>query len=140
MSLFFLLLSEKLKKPKNKNKKTLHNRTDQYLRRLDAVMVVADAKVSLEPHDGVLAIGSGSPYALAAARALLDSPDLSAREICEKAMRIAADACIYTNDNFTIEELKIEQAAGEGGGAEEGTAAAAAASKKDKEINRKEKK
>lgn len=98
-------------------------RTDKYLRRLDAVMVVADSKVSLsisgggdvlEPHDGVLAIGSGSPYALAAARALIDTP-MSAREICEKAMRIAADACIYTNDNFTIEELKTEEV--EGGGA-----------------------
>ena len=113
-------------------------------------MVVADSKVSLsisgggdvlEPHDGVLAIGSGSPYALAAARALLDSPGLSAREVCERAMRIAAVACIYTNDYFTIEELKIE--AGDGaekaGGGEEGAAAAAAASKKEKE-NRKEKK
>lgn len=112
-------------------------------------MVVADSKVSLsisgggdvlEPHDGVLAIGSGSPYALAAARALLDSPNLSAREVCEKAMRIAADACIYTNDNFTIEELKIEQEAAGGGGEGGGGAAegAAAASKKEKE-NRKEK-
>ena len=86
-------------------------------------MVVADSKVSLsisgggdvlEPHDGVLAIGSGSPYALAAARALVDSP-LSAREICERAMRIAADACIYTNDNFTIEEMKIKATEGSGG-------------------------
>ena len=115
-------------------------------------MVVADAKVSLsisgggdvlEPHDGVLAIGSGSPYALAAARALLDSPSLSAREVCERAMRIAADACIYTHDNFTIEELKIEGGGAGGGGGEGGEkeeeGASAAASKKDKE-NRKEKK
>ena len=119
------------------------NRTDKYLRRLDAVMVVADSKVSLsisgggdvlEPHDGVLAIGSGSPYALAAARALIDSPDLSARQICEKAMRIAADACIYTNDNFTIEEMKIGEAAAEGGGGEGGGGekASEAASKKEK--------
>lgn len=112
-------------------------------------MVVADSKVSLsisgggdvlEPHDGVLAIGSGSPYALAAARALLDSPGLSAREICEKSMRIAADACIYTNDNFTIEEIKIEvegekEEKKEAGGVE----GEAAASQKEKE-NRKEKK
>ena len=88
-------------------------------------MVVADSKVSLsisgggdvlEPHDGVLAIGSGSPYALAAARALIDSPDLSARQICEKAMRIAADACIYTNDRFTTEMLPstVGKAGGEG--------------------------
>jgi len=106
-------------------------------------MVVADSKVSLsisgggdvlEPHDGVLAIGSGSPYALAAARALIDSPDLSARQICEKAMRIAADACIYTNDNFTIEEMKIGEAAAEGGGGEGGGGekASEAASKKEK--------
>ena len=110
-------------------------------------MVVADSKVSLsisgggdvlEPHDGVLAIGSGAPYALAAARALLGGDlSLSAREICERSMRIAADACIYTNDNFTIEEMKIETGEEKekaGGGAE---AEAAAASKKD---NRKEKK
>jgi len=120
-------------------------RTDKYLRRLDAVMVVADSKVSLsisgggdvlEPHDGVLAIGSGSPYALAAARALLAvEPSLSAREICERSMRIAADACIYTNDNFTIEEMKIET----GEEKEKAGGEAEATSKKDKE-NRKEKK
>jgi len=110
-------------------------------------MVVADSKVSLsisgggdvlEPHDGVLAIGSGSPYALAAARALLAvEPSLSAREICERSMRIAADACIYTNDNFTIEEMKIET--GEEKEKAGGEAEAEATSKKDKE-NRKEKK
>jgi len=108
-------------------------------------MVVADSKVSLsisgggdvlEPHDGVLAIGSGSPYALAAARALLAvEPSLSAREICERSMRIAADACIYTNDNFTIEEMKIET----GEEKEKAGGEAEATSKKDKE-NRKEKK
>ena len=90
----------------------------------------------LEPHDGVLAIGSGSPYALAAARALLAvEPSLSAREICERSMRIAADACIYTNDNFTIEEMKIET----GEEKEKAGGEAEATSKKDKE-NRKEKK
>ena len=108
-------------------------------------MVVADSKVSLsisgggdvlEPHDGVLAIGSGSPYALAAARALLAvEPSLSAREICERSMRIAADACIYTNDNFTIEEMNIET----GEEKEKAGGEAEATSKKDKE-NRKEKK
>jgi ATP-dependent HslUV protease subunit HslV len=108
-------------------------------------MVVADSKVSLsisgggdvlEPHDGVLAIGSGSPYALAAARALLAvEPSLSAREICERSMRIAADACIYTNDNFTIEEMKIET----GEEKEKAGGEAEATSKKDKE-NRKERK
>ena len=103
----------------------------------DLRLVVADAKVSLsisgggdvlEPHDGVLAIGSGSPYALAAARALMsvggdDGASLSAREICERSMRIAADACIYTNDNFTIEEMKTEEV--DGAGATATTAATA---------------
>lgn len=99
-------------------------RSDKYLRRLDAVMVVADGTQSLsisgsgdvlEPHDGVLAIGSGSAYALAAARALMDG-ELSAAEIAAKAMRIAADACIYTNDWFTTEMLPstVGKAGGEG--------------------------
>jgi ATP-dependent HslUV protease subunit HslV len=125
-------------------------RTDKYLRRLDAVMVVADSKVSLsisgggdvlEPHDGVLAIGSGSPYALAAARALMDSPALSAREICERAMRIAADACIYTNDNFTIEEMKIESAEGSAGGEKAGGGGGGGgeAAKKEKEKEKEKK-
>ncbi|CAL5227214.1 g10134 [Coccomyxa viridis] len=90
-------------------------RLDKYLRRLDATMVVADAKESLtitgngdvvEPHDGVVAIGSGGPYALAAARALIDLPDYDAKTIAEKAMNIAADTCIYTNHNFTTLSLK----------------------------------
>ncbi|KAK9844015.1 hypothetical protein WJX81_001960 [Elliptochloris bilobata] len=94
-------------------------RTDKYLRRLDAVMVVADSKQSLtitgngdvlEPHDGVIAIGSGGGYALAAARALIDLPDHSAMAIAEKAMTIAADVCIYTNHNFTTEALRSEVA------------------------------
>ena len=75
-------------------------------------MVVADADISLEitgggdviePHDGVIAIGSGAPYALAAARALMDRPELDAAAIARRAMTIAADACIYTNHNFTME-------------------------------------
>lgn len=85
-------------------------RMDKYLRRLDAALVVADRNLSLqitgngdvlEPHDGIIAIGSGSPYALAAARALIDQPGLDATTIAKKAMDIAADACIYTNKNFT---------------------------------------
>lgn len=90
-------------------------RTDRYLRRLEAMMAVADAATSLilsgtgdvvEPEDGIIGIGSGGPYALAAARALL-SFDLSAEEIAKRAMKIAADICIYTNENVVIESLKI---------------------------------
>jgi len=88
-------------------------RTDRYLRRLEAVMAVADAKVSLiltgtgdvvEPEDGLIGIGSGGNFALAAARALLDGP-LSAEEIARKAMKIAADICVFTNDKIVIEKL-----------------------------------
>ncbi len=88
-------------------------RTDRYLRRLEAMMAVADAKTSLilsgtgdvvEPEDGLIGIGSGGPYALAAAKALMAS-DLSAEEIARRAMKIAADICIYTNENVTIESL-----------------------------------
>ena len=88
-------------------------RTDRYLRRLEAMMAVADAKNSLilsgtgdvvEPEDGLIGIGSGGPYALAAARALLES-DLGAEEIAKRAMKIAADICIYTNENIVIESL-----------------------------------
>jgi ATP-dependent HslUV protease subunit HslV len=88
-------------------------RTDRYLRRLEAMMAVADAKTSLilsgtgdvvEPEDGLIGIGSGGPYALSAAKALLDSA-ASAEEIAKKAMKIAADICIYTNDNIVIESL-----------------------------------
>jgi ATP-dependent HslUV protease, peptidase subunit HslV len=89
-------------------------RTDRYLRRLEAMMIVADASVSLvltgtgdvlEPEAGVAGIGSGGNYALAAARALLDGP-LSAEEIVRKSLDIAADICVYTNRNVTIESLK----------------------------------
>jgi ATP-dependent HslUV protease, peptidase subunit HslV len=91
-------------------------RTDRYLRRLEAMMAVADAKTSLilsgtgdvvEPEDGMIGIGSGGPYALAAARALMGF-DLSAEEIARRAMKIAADICIYTNENVTIESLDIK--------------------------------
>ncbi len=88
-------------------------RTEKYLRRLEAVMLVVDKDVSLtvtgigdvmEPADGIIAIGSGGSYALAAARALLDGP-LDAMEIAEKAMKIAAEMCVYTNTNFVKDQL-----------------------------------
>jgi ATP-dependent HslUV protease, peptidase subunit HslV len=88
-------------------------RTDRYLRRLEAMMAVADAKASLilsgtgdvvEPEDGLIGIGSGGPYALAAARALYTF-DLSAEDIARRAMKIASDICIYTNENIVIESL-----------------------------------
>ena len=84
---------------------------------LQAALVVADKHQSLqitgngdvlEPHDGIIAIGSGSPYALAAARALMDVPGLNALTIARKAMTIAADACIYTNKNFTALHINGE--------------------------------
>ena len=89
-------------------------RTDRYLRRLEAMMIVADREVSLvltgngdvlEPEGGVMGIGSGGNYALAAARALVDT-DLDAEAIVRKAMAIAADICVYTNRNVTIEKLQ----------------------------------
>lgn len=89
-------------------------RTDRYLRRLEAMMAVVDESTSLvltgtgdvlEPEDGLIAIGSGGNYALAAARALMDQ-DLSAEEIARKAMKIAADICVYTNENLTLETLE----------------------------------
>jgi ATP-dependent HslUV protease subunit HslV len=90
-------------------------RTDRYLRRLNALLVVADMErlflVSgegdvIEPDDEIVAIGSGGAYALAAARALKEHSDLSAREIVEKALAIAGDICIYTNQRITVLELK----------------------------------
>lgn len=89
-------------------------RTDRVLRRLEALLVVADKESTLvisgagdviEPDDGIAAIGSGGPYALAAARALAENSSLSAAEIAEKAMRIAAGICIYTNDQIKLESL-----------------------------------
>ena len=89
-------------------------RTDRYLRRLEAMMIVADKEVSLvltgtgdvlEPEGGVMGIGSGGNYALAAARALIDT-DIDAETIVRKAMAIAADICVYTNRNLTIEKLQ----------------------------------
>ena len=89
-------------------------RTDRYLRRLEAMMAVADKDRSftltgtgdvLEPEDGVIAIGSGGNYALAAARALMSVPDLPAEEIARRAMKIAAEICVYTNNNVIVETL-----------------------------------
>jgi ATP-dependent HslUV protease subunit HslV len=91
-------------------------RTDRALRRLEAMMAVADAKTSLilsgtgdvvEPESGLIGIGSGGPYALAAARSLIDL-DLSAEDIARRAMKIAADICVYTNENIVIESLDTE--------------------------------
>jgi ATP-dependent HslUV protease subunit HslV len=88
-------------------------RTDKALRRLEALMVVADKNISLiisgtgdviEPDDGIIAIGSGGPFALAAARALIEH-DLSAQDIVEKSLAIAADICVYTNHNIQMEIL-----------------------------------
>lgn len=90
-------------------------RTDRALRKLEAMLIVADAKESLiitglgdviQPEeDQILAIGSGGNYALSAARALVENTECSAREIVEKSLKIAGDICVYTNTNFTIEEL-----------------------------------
>ena len=91
-------------------------RTDRMLRRLEALLAVADKSASLiisgngdviEPEQGLIAIGSGGPYAQAAARALLENTELDARTIAEHALGIAADICIYTNRNLTIETLAI---------------------------------
>jgi len=90
-------------------------RTDRILRRLEALLAVADKTASLiitgqgdviEPENGLMAIGSGGPYAQAAAQALMESTELDARAIVEKALNIAADICIYTNRSLTIEELQ----------------------------------
>jgi ATP-dependent HslUV protease, peptidase subunit HslV len=93
-------------------------RTDRLLRRLEALLVVADRESSLivsgtgdviEPEDGVCAIGSGGNFALAAARALVRHSDLDARGVVEEAMRIAAAICVYTNDQLVLEELDAAQ-------------------------------
>ena len=90
-------------------------RTDRYLRRLEAMMAVADAETSLlitgqgdvlEPDDGLIGIGSGGPFALAAARALVDVESLSAEAIVRKAMTIAAGICVYTNTHLTLEVIE----------------------------------
>ena len=89
-------------------------RTDRLLRRLEAMLIVADPRSTfllsgtgdlIEPDDGIVAVGSGGPFAMAAARALIRHSQLDARQIATEAMRIAADICIYTNPNLTVEEL-----------------------------------
>ena len=91
-------------------------RTDRYLRRLEAMMIVADKDVSLllsgtgdviETDDGILAIGSGGPYALSAAKALLKNTNFNAKKIATESLNIAADVCIYTNHNIVVEEINI---------------------------------
>ena len=91
-------------------------RTDRYLRRLEAMMAVADADVSLlisgngdvlEPDDGLIGIGSGGPFALAAARALIDVEGTTAETIARKAMTIAAGICVYTNTHLTLEVIEL---------------------------------
>ncbi len=93
-------------------------RTDRMLRRLEALLCIADAQTSLiisgtgdvvEPENNLMAIGSGGSFAQAAARALLENTELSAREIVEKGLNIAADICIYTNHNLVLEELNTDR-------------------------------
>lgn len=90
-------------------------RTDRMLRHLEALLIVCDASATfvlsgngdvIEPEEGIIAIGSGGSFALAAARALVENTEMPAREIAEKSLRIAGQICIYTNDQLTIEELK----------------------------------
>jgi len=92
-------------------------RTERALRRLEALLVVADKEASLivtgngdviEPEDSMMAIGSGGPFALSAARALTQNTELGAKEIVEKSLTIAADICVYTNQTHTIEELEYD--------------------------------
>ena len=92
-------------------------RTNKMLRNLEALLVVADTTTSLiisgngdviDPEHSLMAIGSGGPFAQAAARALIDNTDLDARAITEKALQIAAEICVYTNQNLTIEELRLD--------------------------------
>lgn len=92
-------------------------RTDKILRRLEALLAVADKRASLiisgngdviEPEQGIIAIGSGGNYALSAAKALVENTELSAREIVEKSLQIASKICVYTNSNFTIDEITSE--------------------------------
>lgn len=90
-------------------------RMDKYLRKLEAMMIVADKSISLvitgtgdvlEPEDGIAAIGSGGNFALSAARALIDIKGISIEEIAKKAMKIAGDICVYTNHNVVIEKIE----------------------------------
>ena len=91
-------------------------RTDRYLRKLEAMMIVADKDVSLllsgtgyviESEDGILAIGSGGPYSNSAAKALLNNTTMNAKEVAKESLNIAADICVYTNHNLVLEEIEI---------------------------------
>ncbi len=92
-------------------------RTDKLLRQLEALLIVTDAKQTfvlsgngdvIDPDEGIATIGSGGSYALAAARALLDNTEMTAREVAEKSLLIAGQICLYTNDRIMVEELKAE--------------------------------
>ncbi len=92
-------------------------RTDKMLRQLEALLIVTDSKQTfllsgngdvIDPDEGIAVIGSGGSYALAAARALMDNTEMSAREIAEKSLLIAGQICLYTNDRIMVEELKAE--------------------------------
>ncbi len=93
-------------------------RSDRALRKLEAILIVADETATLtitgngdvlEPENGVISVGSGGNYALAAAKALFENTDMSAQEIVNKGLTIAGDICVFTNHNFTIETIKIEK-------------------------------
>lgn len=93
-------------------------RTDKYLRKLEAMIAAVDKKISLiltgmgdvlEPTDGIIGIGSGGNFALAAARALIDQEDMTAEEIAQKAMQIAGDLCIYTNHNVILKKITVDE-------------------------------
>jgi ATP-dependent HslUV protease subunit HslV len=93
-------------------------RSDRALRKLEAILIVADETATLtitgngdvlEPENGVISVGSGGNYALAAAKALFENTDMSAQEIVNKGLTIAGDICVFTNHNFTIETIKIEE-------------------------------
>ncbi len=119
----FEKLEEKLKEYKGNLVKSAVElakewRTDKFLRRLEALLIAADSKHSLlisglgdviEPDDGILAIGSGGPYAQAAAKALVEHSELSASQIAKVALQIAAGICIYTNENIILESLSSEE-------------------------------
>ena len=117
----FERLESKLEQYKNQLKRACVElakdwRTDRYLRRLEAMMIVADKNVSLllsgtgdviETDDGILGIGSGGPYAISAAKALIKNTDLDAEKIALESLNIAADICVYTNHNIVFEKLDI---------------------------------
>ena len=117
----FERLESKLEQYKNQLKRSCVElakdwRTDRYLRRLEAMMIVADKNVSLllsgtgdviETDDGILGIGSGGPYAISAAKALIKNTDLNAEKIALESLNIAADICVYTNHNIVFEKLDI---------------------------------